>query len=98
MNNANFALVVAEPLKDAHGLPDKEKWKNFLLNVENHMQLNAAIQTIHENIWQISLDTGLPILGNILRWQSVGASIRIAFLQDEPIWLVYPPPTPKATA
>ena len=36
MNNAKFALVIAEPLKVKSGHADMEQWKNFLLNISNY--------------------------------------------------------------
>jgi hypothetical protein len=36
MNNAKFALVIAEPLKMKSGHADMEKWKNFLSNFSNY--------------------------------------------------------------
>jgi hypothetical protein len=86
-------LVIAEPVKIKDGnreLADREKWQNFLSNIQQNVKSIAAIRRIHENVWQIPADTGLPFLTDLFRWKPAGASFRILFLDEAPQWLEYP--------
>jgi hypothetical protein len=92
-HNAKFALAIAEkPIRGTVQDPDKI-WKEFLGNYRSHIRPTEDIQMIHENVWLIPLDTGMPFVGRLLDWTNMaGIPLRILFLDEEPDWIQYPKP------
>jgi hypothetical protein len=92
MNNAKFALVIVEMGKNQNGHADTNSWENFLANKPRIFQQPKGIETIHENVWQIDLEIGLPVLSELIRWcQAYNTRARVLFLEESPAWLKLPP-------
>ena len=92
--NAEFALVIAEPEQYGFGSgPDPtRKWQEFLANIQNHIPPSVKVLRIHENVWQIPLNTEMRTLTQLFDWShNAGIRLRILFLDEEPDWIEYPP-------
>ena len=90
--NAKFALVIAEARKNEEHESDAASWNEFVANVPKQARPNEETQTIHDNVWLIPMDTGIPFLVRLFDLSN-GANIhlRILFLDAEPDWIQYPP-------
>jgi len=90
--NAKFALVIAEARKNESLESDTESWSEFIAKVPKQARPNHETQRIHDNVWLIPMDTGIPFLVRLFDLSN-GANIllRILFLDAEPDWIQYPP-------
>jgi hypothetical protein len=92
--NAKFALVIAEAKKNEHGESDAGSWSEFLSNVPRRARPSPETQTIHDNVWLIPMNTGIPFLVRLFDLSNgSGILLRILFLDAEPDWIQYPPDT-----
>jgi hypothetical protein len=90
--NPRFAFVVAEFPKNEYGEPDKATWDKFLGNIGRNKRQAEVAPTIHDNIWLIPLNTGMPFLNHLMQCaEPYPIPLRILFLNDEPDWIKYPP-------
>jgi hypothetical protein len=90
--NAKFALVIAEARKNERHESDAASWSEFLAKVPKLARPNQEAQTIHDNVWLIPMDTGIPFLVRLFDLaNSSGIHLRILFLDAEPDWIQYPP-------
>ena len=91
-NNAKFALVIAEARKNEHPESDAASWNQFVAQVPKKARPSPETQTIHDNVWLIPMDTGIPFLVRLFDLSN-GSNIhlRILFLDAEPDWIQYPP-------
>ncbi len=91
-HNAKFALVIAEFRKNEHGETDAKGWSEFLADVPRLARPNQETQKIHDNVWLIPLDKGIPFLVRLFDLSNgSGILLRILFLDAEPDWIQYPP-------
>ena len=89
--NAKFAFVIAEHPKNEYGEVDKRKWQEFLASAKPNEKKGKGTLTIHENVWQIPLDTELPFLSHLCEWAiPMKIPLRILFLNEPPEWIQYP--------
>ncbi len=90
--NAKFALVIAKARKNEHHESDAESRSEFLAKVPRLGRPNQETKTIHDNVWLIPMDTGIPFLVRLFDLSN-GSDIhlRILFLDAEPDWIQYPP-------
>ena len=91
---AKFALVIAAR-PDFHNprLVEPERcWREFLSDMRARETLCKGFARIHENVWQIDLNDGMPLLAYLLE-KAVHNSIPLhsLFLDGEPDWIKYPP-------
>ena len=98
MNNAKFALVIAERPKSSERPDEGRFYHSFLNNIRLHTPPLKGIESLSENVWQIDLRSGLDTLSKIIHeangWQ---VSIRVLFFEDAPDWIKHPPDSaPKA--
>ena len=93
MNNAKFALIVAEKIR----LPPYEhiefaSYHKFLEEVRYHTPPLLGVEPLSENVWQIRLTDGLYALSEILREAKTRQiPVRVLFFENEPQWLNQPP-------
>ena len=90
--NAKFALVIAEARRNERRETDAASWNEFVAKVPQQARPNQETQTIHDNVWLIPMDTGIPFLVRLFDLSN-GSDIhlRILFLDAEPDWIQYPP-------
>jgi len=90
--NAKFALVIAEARKNDDQESDAASWSAFVAKVPKLARPSQETQRIHDNVWLIPMDTGIPFLVRLFDLSN-GANIhlRILFLDAEPDWIQYPP-------
>jgi hypothetical protein len=95
--NAEFALVIAERLPSgATNDPQGREWGNFLSTIRTSGKPPAKTKTLHENVWLIPLENGIPFLGKLIDWASTEPiRLNILFLDEEPGWIKYPPDASK---
>ena len=90
--NAKFALVIAEPPENQYRESDTKRWQDFVNNIPRFAPPNKETLTIHENVWRIPLDTGMPFLCKLFGFANgAGIPLHILFLDAEPEWIKYPP-------
>ena len=91
-NNAKFALVIAEARKNEHHESDAASWSQFVAQVPKKARPSQETQWIHDNVWLIPMDTGIPFLVRLFDLSNgSGIHLRILFLDAEPDWIQYPP-------
>ena len=90
--NAKFALVIAEARRNNNQETDAASWNEFVAKVPRHARPSQETHRIHDNVWLIPMDTGIPFLVRLFDLSN-GANIqlRILFLDAEPDWIQYPP-------
>src|SRR5437660_11966327 len=89
--NAKCALVIAQPPKDRGGYPDSERWRHFLDTVRNTTKPSEETIKIHDNCWQIPLDTDMLFLSKLFESaQRFEVQVYILFLDAVPDWIKYP--------
>jgi hypothetical protein len=96
--NSRFALVIAErPPSDMNDVPIS-RWDRFLDDIQKNIKPCRGMQKIHENVWLLPLETGIPFLGRLMEWaDGYHIPLRILFLDEEPDWIKIPPdPAPPA--
>jgi hypothetical protein len=71
-----------------------KKWSEFLLNIPETLRKSGTVLRLCENVWQLPLDTGLPILNVFLEYgkSHSGIRMRYLFLEGIPEWQLCPPP------
>ena len=90
--NARFALVIAEAVKNNYWQADQTQWANFVANIRKNAQPPVGSLTIHENVWQIPLANGIPFLGKLVEVaEEMNIPLRILFLDATPDWIKCPP-------
>jgi hypothetical protein len=90
--NAKFALVIAEARKNEQHESDAASWSQFIAQVPKQARPSPETQTIHDNVWLIPMDTGIPFLVRLFDLSNgSGIHLRILFLDAEPDWIQYPP-------
>lgn len=96
MNNAKFALLIAEiPKKPTirlakTGGAEIDSWQQFLKTSKEISAQAKTIQQLHCNIWQCDLKTELIALCKIiLAADTLGVPMRVLFLEESPDWLQY---------
>lgn len=68
-----------------------DAWSNFLRNSSIHVKKAKEVEILGESSWQMNLTSGLEILSGVLAEAILRkVQIRVLFLEDEPIWAVYP--------
>src|ERR1035438_4682982 len=97
MNNAKFALVIAETPKNPM-IPklktageEVDSWKRFLDISPKTSDPTKGLMQLQHNVWQIDLATGMRALCEI--WSAAdkwGIPMRVLFLEESPAWLQYP--------
>jgi hypothetical protein len=99
--NAKFAILIAEiPRQEkrenlAPGVP-ADTWSAFLNKAPNSSSPAKGIEVIHNNIWQLNLETGMRTLCEIyILADNLGIPMRVLFLEEAPAWLKYPEHAPK---
>jgi hypothetical protein len=96
--NAKFALVIAEypKLVEFQGV-DERKWKGFLFDLPRFAPPSKETTKIHDNVWLIPLNGGMPFLVQLFQYASgMDIPLRILFLDAEPDWIRYPSPVAAA--
>jgi len=92
MNNAKFALLIAQPHKDDKWFVVSDSWKTFLTNLPQNIPPIVKTERIAENVWLIHLESELTVLSKLIdTLQSYAIPIRILFLEDVQGWIKYPP-------
>lgn len=92
MNNAKFALLIAEThRKDASRAPS-ESWKNLQLNWRSALPKDEETHRLTENVWLIQLNNGLLVLAGLVQaMKDYSIPFRVLFFEDAPDWIKYPP-------
>jgi hypothetical protein len=90
--NVKHVLVIAStPPKTPENPGVIEKWNNFLGILEYNEMPPANTLRIHNNIWVLPIDTGLPFLGSLLKYAAEAEiPLRVVFLEDIPDWIKNP--------
>ena len=97
MNNAKFALVIAETHKETATFAVSESWRNFLQNIQRNVPTVKTSERIAENVWLIHLYSELPILTKLIGSLSdFSIKLHILFLNEPPSWITYPPDAKQA--
>jgi hypothetical protein len=92
MNNAKYALLIAQPHKEDKWFYVSDSWKNFLTNLQQNIPPAGKTERIAENVWLIHLESELPVLSTLIdTLRSYTIPIRLLFLEDAPDWIKYPP-------
>jgi hypothetical protein len=91
--NAKYALVIAEGVRDEHGHEDLLTWRNLVLNIQEISNRAKNTLKIHDNVWLIPLENELPALGAFLQKLTEYNKIHVRglFLAEFPAWLEWPP-------
>jgi hypothetical protein len=93
-HNAKFALVIAEAADTPGGREARQNWQDFLATLNRYGWPLEHTKRIHDNTWLIPLDREMHFLGRLLdNGRSGKTLLRILFLDEEPDWIEYPPPT-----
>jgi len=91
-HTATFAILIAEYPKDDRGKDDTAKWSLLQATATNSVKTAKGIETLHENSWQIDLNTDMNFLIDILACAKKNEiALRILLLDGEPNWTRYSP-------
>jgi len=95
-NCAKIALLIAEMPKTKLTHPSRggrkqvDPWQKFL-NEVNLISKDEGTKQIHQNFWEIDLQTGMRTLCELfLAGDRLGIPMRVLFVREAPEWLIYP--------
>ena len=98
MNNAKFALVIAETHRKDATRALSDSWQRLALNWRTSLPHDEETHRLTENVWLIPLDNGLPVLAGLVQAiKDYSVPIHVLFLEDAQGWIKYPPDA-KTTA
>ena len=91
MNNAKFALLIAETHRADAKHETSTGWRSLLAGWYSVLPKDEEKHRLTENIWQIPLDSGLPIHARLIQaCNDYNVPIRVLFFDEEPEWRKHP--------
>jgi hypothetical protein len=97
MDNAHYALLIAETHRKNATRVTSDSWKTLALNWQQALSPTEEKYRLTENVWLICLDDGLPVLADLVQaMKQFGVPLRVLFLEEVPAWIQYPPDAPPA--
>jgi hypothetical protein len=71
-------------------------WKSFLSRIQNIELKPGGKMWIHQNAWQIPLNSGLNLLAKLHCYaEDNGIPLHVLILEELPTWTKYPPDAEK---
>jgi len=88
-NNPQNAIVFAKMPDNTPGTVTANSWTNFLRSLPDTLAKPGDKMRLHENLWQIPLHTGLPILAKLVHQAEANdIPLHVLFLAETPDWIV----------